>query len=117
MNDHSINFEKLLDADGLNASRQCPWTFFAYPTSLALPNGLPPDSEACQLLGEIQSRGVYVAIWVSEATENTTYFACNHEDRERLDEILKELESAEHLEQDFLAQHSERLFSGLNRGT
>ena len=117
MSQHSIQFDKLFNADALNASGQCPWTFFAYPTSLALPDDLPPDAEVCEMFGEIQSRGIDVAIWVSGISENTTHFASRYEDRNRLQEILNDLESDPRFGKNFLAERSEALFAEADHGT
>ena len=117
MDQYSIQFERLFDADALNASGQCPWTFFAYPKSLALPNGLPPDAEVCELFGEIQSRGINVAIWVSGISENTIHFACRYEDRHRLQEIINDLESAPRFRENSLAERCEAMFAKADCGT
>ena len=117
MNQYSIQFEKLFDADALNASGECPWTFFAYPKSLALANGLPPDAEVCELFGKIQSSGIDVAIWVSGLSENTTHFACRYEDRHRLQEIVNVLESDPRFAENSLTERSEALFAKAGRGT
>ena len=117
MGQYSIQFERLFDADALNASGQSPWTFFAYPQSLAMPNGLPPDAEVCELLGEIQSRGIDVAIWESGISENTTHFACRYEDRHRLQEIFNGLESDHRFSENSLNDRCEALFAKAGRGT
>jgi len=80
-----MRFDMLFDADAYYRSGCCPWTFFAYPTSLADDRGLPPDDEACGLLAQLQQYGVEVAVWVNGIVNNTTYFACRLEDRYRLD--------------------------------
>ncbi len=43
MSSVAIRFNLLFDADADYQSGNCPWTFFAYPTSLAVERGLPPD--------------------------------------------------------------------------
>ncbi|MCA9079383.1 MAG: hypothetical protein KDA58_02445 [Planctomycetaceae bacterium] len=107
----TIDFAQLFDAAAYMKSGHCPWTFFAYPTSLAVEHGLPPDESACQLLGEVQSRGIAVAIWVNGIAPDTTYFACRGEDRERLHAILDELTSTGQFAPDFLRTSSEGLFA------
>ena len=116
MNSDSIRFELLFDAEEDYRSGNCPWTFFAYPTSLADEHGLPPDPAACELLSQVQERGIDVAIWVSEIAENTTYFACLIEDRQRLHDLLDELESSAKIERNFCRTRSERLFAKLAVG-
>ena len=64
MNDFSsIQFELLFDADEHFRAGKCPWTFFAYPTSLSVERYLPPDIEACSLLASLQKKGIRVSIW------------------------------------------------------
>ena len=62
MNTASVKFELLFDADEYRRSGNFPWTFFAYPTSLAVEKGLPPDADACRLLCDLQAREIDVAI-------------------------------------------------------
>lgn len=107
----------LFDAEEYVRSGCCPWTFFAYPTSLALERGLPPDSEACVLLAHLQERGIDVAVWESRITVDTTYFACRRDDIERLNDVLQELEVGGIIEQDFCSKRSDRLFAMLARAT
>ena len=114
---HSIRFDKLFDAERYHRTENCPWTFFAYPTSLADGNGLPPDREACELLALIQQRGIDVAIWVSQIVENTTYFACRIDDRQKLDDVLNELQSFGTIDENFCRIRTERLFARCVEGT
>lgn len=113
----SIRFDLLFDANEYWRSGQCPWTFFAYPTSLAEEHGLPPDDDACRLLATLQDHGVEVAIWSNRATENTTYFACRQEDIQQLNHVLQELESGRVNEDGFLRNRSNRLFASLDQST
>lgn len=117
MNPDAIRFELLFDADEYYRSGTCPWTFFAYPTSLAVERGLPPDNEACELLSHLQKREIDVAIWVNGIAENTTYFACRKEDIQRLHDALQELENTGMIEKDFCSNRSERLFATDAEGT
>jgi hypothetical protein len=89
-----------------------PWTFFAYPTSIAVEHGLPPDVEACKLLATIQANGIQVAIWVNKTAKDTTYFACPYEARHKLHTLIEDLEFSKAIEKDFCRQHSDRLFRG-----
>lgn len=117
MSCQSIRFDLLFDASEHWRSGQCPWTFFAYPTSLADDRGLPPNDDACRLLATLQDHGIDVAIWSNGPTEDTTYFACRQEDLQRLHEVLLELEACGLIEKDFLRNRSERLFASLGQGT
>ena len=117
MNTGSIKFELLFDADEYRRSGHCPWTFFAYPTSLAVERGLPPDADACRLLGDLQTRDIDVSIWINGIADDTTYFACRKEDIQRLNEALEELENNGMYEKGFCEKRSEQLFSLLERGT
>ena len=116
MSTDSVNLELLFDADEYHRTEHCPWTFFAYPTTLAVDNGLPPDNDACRFLAEIQACGIDVAIWVNGIAENTTYFACKKDDIERLNDLVKELESTS-FGKNFCVDRSEVLFARLERGT
>lgn len=116
MNLQAIKFDLLFDANEYRRSGVCPWTFFAYPTSGAVERGLPPDVEACELLGHLQSRDIDVAIWVNGIAEDTTYFACRKEDIQRLHSVLQELEDKGIIEKDFCRKRSDRLFTNLGTG-
>ncbi len=65
-----VDFGKLFDADAYWRAGHCPWTFFAYPTSLADEQGLPPDVDAKGLLADLQRRGLQVGIWTNGIAEN-----------------------------------------------
>lgn len=116
MSAHTINLESLFDADEYHRSGNCPWTFFAYPTTLAVEHGLPPDDDACSLLADIQDRGIDVAIWVNAIADNTTYFACKQGDVERLNHFVEELETTV-FGKNFCAERSEARFAWLEHGT
>lgn len=117
MNPHAIRFDLLFDADDYYRSGMCPWTFFAYPTSLAVERWLPPDNDACELLGHVQNHEIDVAIWVNGIAENTTYFACRKEDIQRVHDLLQKLEDTGMIERDFCIKRSERLFAKIAKGT
>jgi len=106
-----IRFDLLFDADEYHRAGFSPWTFFAYPTNLAVERGLPPDSEVCQFVAGLQERGIEVAIWVNGIGNDTTYFACRAEDRQRLHATIQELEDSRLIEKGFLHNRSERLFA------
>ena len=117
MTNDFVNLDLLFDADEYRGSGDCPWTFFAYPTSLARPDGLPPDDDACKFLGAVQARGIEVAIWVNGIAENTTYFACKRDDIQRLNDVLAELENGGRFGDNFCANRTEQLFAMLENGT
>jgi hypothetical protein len=117
MNADSIRFDMLFDADEYCRSGRCPWTFFAYPTTLANDQGLPPDHEACELLAQLQQHGIDVAIWVNGIANDTTYFACRKEDMYRLNDVLQELETRGIIDKDFCLARTERLFAQTGKGT
>ncbi len=112
-----VNIHTLFNADKYHRDGNSPWTFFAYPTSLAGEHGLPPDDEAVWLLGELQERGIPVGIWVSEIVENTTFYACPREDIQRVRDAVDERVKDGTLEIDFCARRSECLFSLLSTDT
>ncbi len=111
MDSDSIQFELLFDAETYHRSGKCPWTFFAYPTSLATDRDLPPDEDACHLLAKIQKRGIRVAVWVSRISENTTFFACRMEDIQRVKDALTEIDVGEQRATDFFINRSKELFA------
>ena len=111
MNAGSIRFDKLFDADEYYRTGRCPWTFFAYPTALADDRGLPPDTEACELVVLLQESGIDVAIWVNGIANDLTYFACRKEDTYRLNDALQQLESQGTIEKDFCLIRTERLIA------
>jgi hypothetical protein len=115
MNPNSIRFDKLFDADEYRRSGFCPWTFFAYPTSMADERGLPPDDDACKFLGRLQEHGIEVAVWVNSIAEGTTYFACRKDDIERLQNVIQELEDSEEFEKGFCNTRTERLFAASDK--
>jgi hypothetical protein len=117
MNTGTVKTELLFDADEYRRSGNFPWTFFAYPTSLAVEHGLPPDEDACRLLGDLQRRGIDVSIWSNAIADDTTYFACRKEDIQRLHDALLELENQGAFEKDFCNKRTELLFSILERGS
>ena len=117
MREEFVNLDDLFDANAYRGSGGCPWTFFAYPTSVARVDGLPPDDEACKFLGAIQARGIDVAIWVNGIAENTTYFACKREDIQRLNDVLAELENSDRFGDNFSSKRTEELFALLENST
>ena len=80
-------------------------------------HGLPRDRDACELFAYLQQRGIDVAIWVSQIVENTTYFACRNDDRQKLGDVLKELQSSGTIEANFCSIRSEQLFARNAEGT
>ena len=113
----SINFNDLFDADTLLLAGESPWTIFAYPTSLADSDGLPPDADAIMLFVELQKRRIPMAIWVNGIATNTTYFACRFQDRSRVDDTIMDLESQGVLEPNYLSARCNFLFSLVDTGT
>ena len=115
MNSEPIPKVMLFDAKEYRRSGCSPWTFFAYPTSLANDQGLPPDEEACQLLSHLRKRGIAVGVWVSDFGNDTTYFVCPKEDIYRLNDALRELENEGVIDKGFCVTRSELLFSQVSK--
>lgn len=115
MNPNPVRFDLLFNADEYFRSGFCPWTFFAYPTSIADARGLPPDNEACDLLGRLQKRGIKVAVWANGVAEDTTYFACRKEDVQTLQHTIQELEDSGAIEKGFWNNRTERLFAATKK--
>lgn len=113
MDSHVFDLTKLFDADSYYRSGKCPWTFFAYPTTLADSRGLPPDEDVRQLLGELQFRGITIGVWMDPVANGTTYLACPKHEREQLGLVLRALEQQGLMENEFLTQRCERLFSSV----
>lgn len=111
MNSSPMRVDLFFDADEYYRSGVCPWTFFAYPTSMADDRGLPPDDVACSILARIQERRIPVAIWANDMATDTTYLACRQEDMERLRQLLVELEDAGEVGKGYLEESSGRLFA------
>ena len=111
MNPTPIRFDLLFDADEYHRSGFCPWTFFAYPTSMADEQALPPDNDACEFLARLQEYGIDVAIWVNAIAPDTTYFACRKEDIQRLHDAIQELEVSGAIAKGFCNERTERLFA------
>jgi FMN phosphatase YigB (HAD superfamily) len=99
------------DADAYWRAGNCPWTFFAYPTSLADDHGLPPDEDAKRLLVELRIRGIRVGIWANGIANDTTYFACPKEEIQRLHDALVVLEADGSFEKGFCCKRTDYLFS------
>jgi hypothetical protein len=99
------------DADAYAESGRCPWTFFAFPRSLADQDGLPRDPDARSLLAAIRDLGVPASAWVNAATPGTIYYACPYESRDALDDALLTLAAKGRWGAGSLSQLSERLFA------
>ncbi|MDG2221628.1 MAG: hypothetical protein P8L85_09620 [Rubripirellula sp.] len=108
-----ISLEKLFDAEEYFRLGECPWTFFAYPTSLAGDFGLPVDDDACRLLAEVQGRGIEVAVWRSEIVSNTTFYVCRRESVSDLKQVIQQLEVPGKFGARFCELRSEALFARL----
>ena len=98
------------DPEAYAKSDRCPWTFFAFPRSLADQDGLPRDPDARGLLGAVRDLGVPAAVWVNAATPSTVYYACPYESRDALDDALVTLAAQGSWESGSISQLSERLF-------
>ncbi len=88
-----------------------PWTFFAYPRSLADKDGMPPDNDAKRLLNILRCRGLEVGVWVETPVPGTSYFACPKDEIERLHRTLTALEAEGQFEQGFCSKRTDYLFS------
>jgi hypothetical protein len=109
--------QSAFDAEAYWRTRNCPWTFFAFPSRLADDHGLPPDEDAKRLLVELRTRGIQVGIWANGIANDTTYFACPKEEIQRLHDALSQLEADGSFEKGFCGKRSEYLFSLVAEGT
>ncbi len=111
MNGQQVNLKRLFDADEYWRSGSCPWTFFAYPTALAVEHGLPADVPVRRFLGDVQASGIDVAIWVGGIDGELNYFACRGEDAGRLLNVIRVLESSGEYGEAFCVRRSRELLS------
>ena len=80
------------DANEYWSSREgCPWTFFAYLREYATTDGMPTDSQACEMLSTLHSRGLRVGPWTNAPMEELAYFGCHKDDIQALSTALEEL--------------------------
>ena len=112
-----MNDRKLFDANAYWTAGKNPWTFFAFPGSLADPEGLPRDDDASRLYAELQKRGIDVGVWTNSQINDTSYFACPKEHIDRLHIALQELAERGEFEQGFCEKRSEYLFSLVAKST
>ena len=109
MDTKPLNLTQLWNAEAYRNSGRCPWTIFAYPTSLADEQLLPRDEESVRYLRALIAAGAQVGIWHFPAIQ-TIYFACPYEEKERAGSIVNELEREGAFTKGFARDHSERLF-------
>ena len=112
-----FNMQVTFDAEAYWRAGNCPWTFFAYPSSLADDHGLPPDEDAKRLLVELRTRGIQVGIWANGIAKDTAYFACPKDEIQRLHDALAELQARGSFEVGFCSKRSDRLFGSLRKTT
>ena len=84
--------KQVFDPDHDYEAGVCPWTFFAFPASLARKDGLPLDDRVVQRIQELQQRGIHVGLWRNSPVQGTHYLACPVEQKDLLDLVLNELE-------------------------
>ena len=106
-----LKIDKLFNAEEYRRAGNCPWTFFAFPSRLADEFGLPPDDSAIEFLATLQAKGLRVGIWANAIGNDTSYFVCPIEDRQRLNDAIAELENNGTIEIGFCLKRTERLFS------
>ncbi|MFN4907145.1 MAG: hypothetical protein ACOVQH_10105 [Burkholderiaceae bacterium] len=99
------------DADAYAASGHCPWTFFAFPRSLADQDGLPRNPDARSLLAAIRDLGIPASAWVNAISPSTNFYACPYESRDALADALLTLAAQGRWGVGSLSQLSEQLFA------
>jgi hypothetical protein len=104
-----IESAQLWNADAYWQSGHCPWTVFAYPASLADDRRLPRDSESARYLAALIAAGAKIGVWYFPANE-TVYFACPFEERDRIQSIVNEFERRGTFPKNFARDHCEDLF-------
>lgn len=109
--DTSFDFDRLWDADAYARGSRGPWTIFAFPVHWADERWLPRDDEARRFLAALLARGLQIGIWRHPRIDDTVYFACPYEERERVEAVVQELERAGEFAPRFAAERTEYLFS------
>src|SRR5687767_4414886 len=106
MDAKALNLTQLWNAEAYWISGRCPWTIFAYPASLADEQLLPRDEESVRYLSALIAAGAQVGIWHFSANQ-TVYFACPYEEKERVGSIVNELEREGAFPRDFARDRCE----------
>src|SRR5690348_17212365 len=89
----AVDISALWDVDAHHrAGGKLPWSFFAYPKTLADEQGLPPDAEAVRYLWALHRAGVRVGIDKSPYMPDDIFFACPIEESQRLQAAIEDLE-------------------------
>src|SRR5205823_4531076 len=105
----SFDLLQLWNAEAYWKSGRHPWTIFAYPASLADERRLPCDRESVRYLEALLASGAKVGVW--HFPENQTlYFACPFEEKERVQSIVNELEWQGTFPKSFSRDHCDYLF-------
>jgi hypothetical protein len=105
----ALDLTQLWNAEAYWNSGRCPWTIFAYPALLADQQLLPRDEESVRYLRALVAAGAQVGIWRCSAND-TVYFACSFEEKERVASIVNELEREGAFPKHFARDHCEHLF-------
>src|SRR5262245_52300753 len=105
----AINVAQLWNADAYMESGKCPWTIFAYRATLADERHLPRDGESLRYLAALLAAGAPVGVWYYPANQ-TVYFACPYEEKERVGAIVDDLERQSAFPKNFAVDHCEHLF-------
>jgi len=105
----SLDLSRLWNADGYSQSGKRPWTIFADPASLADERHLPRDCESLRFLEAFLAAGARVGVWYLPANQ-TVYFACPFEEKERVRAIISDLEQRRMFPKNFARDHCEILF-------
>lgn len=106
----SFDLATLWDAEAYYRGGQIPWTIFAYPVALANERQLPRDDESVRYLAALLAAGAVVGIWYFPVNQ-TVYFACPFEERERVDQIVDGLERMGLFPNNFATNRTNYLFS------
>jgi hypothetical protein len=103
-----IRLEELIDAQALLARGEHPWSFLAFPPSLANEDGVPADAEAQEYIGAVQSEGVPVGVWVNTPTTDAYAFV-GPTHIHALHDVLKSFRESGRFPEDYAKKLSDRL--------
>ena len=86
------------------------------PRNCIGPDRAPGRSSPGPRVLQTSERGLDVAVWVNGLADDTSYFACRRDDRQKLDDLLDGLQAAGIIERGFLESRTHQLFCRLDSG-
>jgi hypothetical protein len=105
-----IDLDQLFDPQPLYERGECPYSFFAFPLSIANQHGVPNDQQAQEYIAAVQADGVPVGIWLATPVEGTAYAVVRPGDIELLHRTIEQLADTRRFSNTFAAELCEKLF-------